>query len=182
MDQQILLNLISAMEQSALSVLEVEFDGTRIHMEKPVSATVARSAGSDAASFGVIGGAGTRGTASYPNAEGPVAPEAVEAAPQTQTEAPKRAGYDRGHEAHERDRHGGGRRNRLGRPVRGRYGRIRAIDSDVRIAGCGFPDAPKPAMQGAASSTPRMLLRRDVQRPSTTLIRYILQNTRGLAS
>ncbi len=92
MDLQILTNIIATMEASALSVLEVEFDGTRIHMEKPVSSLGARSAGSDGAAFGVIGGQGTRGTASYPRAEGPVAPEAVEAAPQAPTEAPKRAG------------------------------------------------------------------------------------------
>ncbi len=91
MDLQILANIISAMEESALSVLEVEFDGTRIHMEKPVSAAPnARIGGSDATSFSVIGGAGTRGTASYPRSEGPIAQEAAEAAPTP--EAPARAG------------------------------------------------------------------------------------------
>ncbi len=91
MDLQILSSIINTMEQSALSVLEVEFDGTRVRMEKPVAAGT-RSAGSDAASFGVIGGSGTRGTASYPKQEGPIAPEAVEAAPHAEEAPQKRAG------------------------------------------------------------------------------------------
>ncbi len=83
------------MEESSLSVLEVEFDGTRIHLEKPPGHVIAPRS---AASIGVIGNATPAEAAALmrtalrntPAAPPAPAEAAAEAAPQA--EAGKRAG------------------------------------------------------------------------------------------